>query len=494
MVSDFRQRAQAALGNARVRANLRRALDGLMAKYQAAFPDPAERLALRRQGQAIRAQALAQLPELLEQLERQCTRNGIQVHWAETAAEGNRLILDLLRRQGADGLVKGKSMVSEEMELNAFLADHGLEAVETDLGEFIVQLAGERPSHLIAPAIHKDRFEIAELFARHFPDPSRGTDIEALAATAREVLRARFREAKVGLSGVNFAVAETGTLCLVENEGNGRLCTTAPERHIAVCGLEKVIARLDQLPPLLTLLTRSATGQRITTYVNLIQGPRRAGERDGPREVHLILLDNGRSRRFGDPEQQAILRCIRCGSCLNHCPVYVRLGGHAYGTLYPGPVGSVLEPGLRGLAACGDLAEASSLCGACSSACPVRIPLPRLLVDLRRERVDAAREGGLRPWFLPRILWALWGRVHAAPALYRAITGLATRGRFLSPRRLGSWTHTRAAPVLAAKTLHRLAREEGFGEGREQGKSAISPCQAPETSQAGRQESDHDPL
>jgi len=467
MTSEFRLRVRDALSNERVRGNIRRAMDGLVVKRLDAFPDRQELDVLRNQGEAIRAHALANLPELLVELERNCERNGIRVHWAETAEDGNRIVLDILRRKGADMLIKGKSMVSEEMELNAYLEAHGVAAVETDLGEFILQLAGEHPSHIIAPAIHKDRFEVAELFARKFPDIPYSDDIEELTAAARRIMRARFRVATAGLSGVNFAVAETGTLCLVENEGNGRMCTTAPDVHIAVSGIEKVIARLDQVPPLLTLLTRSATGQPITTYFNMISGPRREGELDGPSEVHLVLLDNGRSRIFADKELQATLRCIRCGACMNHCPVYTRLGGHAYGTVYPGPIGSVLEPQLHGVDALGELADASSLCGACGEVCPVRIPLPRLLNRLRREGVrtmvgSPVMGQGSRRKPLHNLVWKLWSRIHAYPAAYRAFTGLTTRLRFLVPKRLGPWTQTRAAPVIAPKSLHRLAEEEGF--------------------------------
>jgi L-lactate dehydrogenase complex protein LldF len=467
MPSEFRVRVTQALSDGRVRGNIRRAMDGLVLKRLAAFPDPRELETLRTQGAAIRAHALANLPELLEELERNCERNGIRVHWAETAEEANRIVLDLLRRRGARTLIKGKSMVSEEMGLNAYLEAAGIEPVETDLGEYILQLAEEHPSHIIAPAIHKDRAQIAALFTDKLPDTPYSEDIETLTATARRAMRERFRGAVAGLSGVNFAVAETGTLCLVENEGNGRLCTTAPDLHIAVTGIEKVIARLDQVPPLLTLLTRSATGQPITTYFNMIGGPRREGERDGPREVHLILLDNGRSRIFADPELKDTLRCIRCGACMNHCPVYVRLGGHAYGTVYPGPIGSILEPQLHGVDVLGELADASSLCGACAEVCPVRIPIPDLLGRLRcegvRSMVGSQVEGqGARRKPLLDLTWRLWTRVHSHPTRYRLLTGLTARLRFLVPRRLGPWTRTRAAPAIAPKSLHRLAREEGF--------------------------------
>ena len=469
MTTELRLAIGVALGQGRVRGNIRRAMDGLVEKRRLAFPDPDERERLRDQGAAIRGESVARLPDLLEELERNCTRNGIQVHWAEDGEEANRLVLDILRQAGATAVLKGKSMVSEEMGLNEFLQHQGIEAVETDLGELIIQLAGEAPSHIIAPAIHKDRAEIAALFREHYPDLPPAEQIEELTALARRVMRERFRGMIAGLSGVNFAVAETGTLCLVENEGNGRLCTTLPDLHIAVTGIEKVVARLDQVPPLLTLLTRSATGQPITTYVNFISGPRRAGERDGPRAVHLILLDNGRSRIRSDPELSATLRCIRCAACMNHCPVYTRLGGHAYGTVYPGPIGSILEPQLRGLAERGELAEASSLCGACAEVCPVRIPIPRLLNRLRYEAVNAREESrtlghGSRRLASQAGLWRLWAWICAHPAVYRAVTRVLTGLRALQPARLRPWTDTREAPRLADRDLHRLARDAGFAD------------------------------
>jgi L-lactate dehydrogenase complex protein LldF len=467
VASELRLRAEKALGDARVRANIRRAMDGLVRKRQAAFPDAEELADLRGQGYAIRAHALSRLPELLEELEGKCTQNGIRVHWAEAAADANRIVLEILRRHQAGTLIKGKSMVSEEVGLNRFLEAQGIEVVETDLGELIIQLAREPPSHIIAPAIHKDRREIAALFEAQFPDVPYSEDIEALTAAARGVMRERFRSARAGLSGVNFAVAETGTLCLVENEGNGRMCTTAPEVHIALAGIEKVVARMDQVPALLTLLTRSATGQPITTYFNLISSPRKSGERDGPREVHLVLLDNGRSRIFADPELQATLRCIRCGACMNHCPVYTRLGGHAYGTVYPGPIGSILEPQLHGLGGYGELADASTLCGACGEVCPVEIPIPSLLNRLRHEGVRGEPGAGVLGQGARRkpshdLVWRLWSWLHRSPSRYRLATGLLSRARFLVPHRLGAWTRTRAAPAIAARTLHRLAEEEGF--------------------------------
>ncbi len=468
MGSEFRERAASALGRDRVRRNIRRAMDGLIAKRRAAFPDRAELEQLRDQGRAIRDHALANLPELLEELERRCTANGMRVHWARDAAEANAIILGILRQHGAKAVLKGKSMVCEEIGLNAELLRHGIEPIETDLGELIIQLAQESPSHIVAPAVHKDRREIAELFREHFPEAPDSDEIEQLTALARRVMRERFRGTRMGLSGVNFAVAETGTLCLVENEGNGRMSTTAPDVHIAVTGIEKVVARLEHLAPLLTLLTRSATGQPVTTYVNLISGPRKRGEKDGPREVHLVLLDNGRSRIHEDPELRATLRCIRCGACMNHCPVYHRIGGHGYGTVYPGPMGAILEPQLQGLRAQGELAQASSLCGACGEVCPVRIPIPRLLNRLRYEYAEGRVVSGSHHPGLQGGVWRIWAGVHASPARYRlasaSLAGL--RGLLAGPARwlFGAWTRTRGAPRIAPDSLHALARQEGFGD------------------------------
>jgi L-lactate dehydrogenase complex protein LldF len=504
MTTEFRERARRALGRDRVRGNIRRAMDGLVLKRLAAFPDREELERLRDQGQVIRDHALAHLPDLLEQLEARCSANGMRVHWAEDAVEANAIILGIVQSHGAGAVLKGKSMVSEEIGLNAHLLRHGIEPIETDLGELIIQLAGEEPSHIVAPAVHKDRREIAELFRVHYPEESCGEDIERLTALARRVMRERFHDTRVGLSGVNFAVAETGTLCLIENEGNGRMSTTAPDVHIAVTGIEKVIARLEHLAPLLTLLTRSATGQPITTYVNMISGPRRTGgdgpdERDGPREVHLVLLDNGRSGIHADPELRATLRCIRCGACMNHCPVYTRIGGHGYGTVYPGPLGAILEPQLQGLHRRGELAQASSLCGACAEVCPVRIPIPRLLNRLRYEHAqgrsapavgDASRtavSAGTPPpapgpsarsrdrapprrarmrVALQAGIWRLWAQVHASPARYRRLTSLAARLHRLADiviaRTAVPWTRTRTPPRLAAESLHALARREGY--------------------------------
>ena len=466
---DFTGNVDRALADGQLRANLRRAMDILVEKRRAIFDDPEGLAALRAEGNAIKRRALSKLPALLERLENNCAKNGIQVHWAEDPQEANRIVYDIARSHGAREVVKGKSMVSEEMHLNRYLADRKVEALETDLGEFIIQLNGETPSHIIVPAIHKNKDEVADIFHEKIPDTPYTEDVEALTAIARKALRRHFATAKVGVSGVNFAVAETGTLLLVENEGNGRMCTTAPEVHVAVMGLEKVVEKLADLPPLLRLLTGSATGQMITTYVNMITSPRKEGEKDGPKEVHLVILDNGRSRILADPELRQTLLCIRCGTCLNHCPVYLRIGGHAYGYVYPGPIGKILTPQMEGLDRAGVLALASSLCGACAEVCPVKIPIPALIRRLRSESYAGGGETsvpgrGCSKNLAETMIWKGWKLVNVVPAANRL--GLKAAGLFggrapkIGPLR--KWTCTRTAPVFARRSLHDRAKKEGI--------------------------------
>ncbi|MEI6558722.1 MAG: LutB/LldF family L-lactate oxidation iron-sulfur protein [Rhodospirillaceae bacterium] len=467
----FTGKARVALNDPKLRANFRRAMDGLMAKRGAQFTDREEWLALRARGTAARARALARLPELLEQLELRCIDNGIQVHWAETTGQANAIVLAILEAAGARRVIKGKSMVSEEMHLNAHLEAHGITTVESDLGEYIIQLAGEAPSHIVMPCIHKNKGEIARLFAEKIPGQPYTENVDELTAAARRALRGEFAGADAGISGVNFAIAETGTLVLIENEGNGRLSTTLPPLHIAVTGIEKVLETLDDLPPLLSLLSRSATGQPITTYVNMISGPRQPGQKDGPHAVHLVLLDNGRSRVYGDPELRDTLRCIRCAACMNHCPVYTRVGGHTYSFTYPGPIGKILTPQLEGLDCAGDQPHASSLCGACAEVCPVDIPIPRLLVRLRAEAVRpgsaAVRGGGSGGSLIQTLGWRCSTLVFTSPRLYRLVSRLAGWFGNLMPGwlpMLERWTSVRTKPHFAARSLHALAKERGYDD------------------------------
>ena len=461
----FAARAQAATADPALRRGFRGAMDFLQSKRAAQFPDADELQELRNLGAAIRRYSLAHLPRLLEQLERNLVANGIQVHWAETADEANAIVLDIARRRAAKSVIKGKSMVSEEVALNHALEAAGIEALESDMGEYIVQLAGEGPSHIIMPAIHKTKQQIAALFAEKIQGVDYTENVDELIQIGRRVLREKFAAADIGLSGVNFAVAETGTLVLLENEGNGRMCTTVPKAHIAITGIEKVVEKLEHVPPLFSLLTRSATGQAVTTYLNLISGPRKPDELDGPGEVHLILLDNGRTQAYGDAELRATLQCIRCGACMNHCPVYARIGGHAYGTTYPGPIGAIISPHLMGIGATHALATASTLCGACAEVCPVRIPIPQLLIRLRNEgqaaqdKVSALRGAGEARSALVSLIFRAWSTVYAHPALYRAVTWLTSRLRALTPQRQGAWTGIRTPLIPAKRRLRDLLAE-----------------------------------
>jgi len=464
----FSRRIDTALQDSELRSNFRGAMEFLRDKRQAMFPDLDTWEALRLEGEKIRAAALAQLPDLLEKLEAQCQLNGIQVHWAENAQQANEIIYKIISLRKATKIVKGKSMASEEIGLNHYLEAQGIECLESDMGEYIVQLGKETPSHIIMPAIHKTKQQIAQLFHQKIPGQTYTENVDKLIGIGRHVLRQKFFEADVGISGVNFAVAKTGTLCLVENEGNGRMSTSVPPVHIAICGIEKVIPKLDDLPVLLRLLTGSATGQSITTYLNLISSPRREGERDGPEEVHLVLLDNGRSRIYADSQLQQTLSCIRCGACMNHCPVYERIGGHAYGSVYPGPIGQVVSPQIWGLETIGAIASACSLNGACGEACPVRIPLPKLIRRLRSEanapnETQASTFGAVRGHGQLRsrkeaFVWFLWSGLNRSPGLYDLTLKILARLGSLPAFFLGSWTSYRKAPVPQGKSFREQMR------------------------------------
>jgi L-lactate dehydrogenase complex protein LldF len=342
---------------------------------------------LRQAGHEIRLQAINHLDYYLTQLEEQVTRAGGHVHWANDAAEARSIVLAIARERHVKRVVKSKSMATEEIDLNHALEEIGVQALETDLGEYIVQLAGEMPSHIIAPAVHLTKEGIADLFHEKLgidapPDPGK------LAAIARAKLREEFLAADMGISGANFMVAETGTIVLVTNEGNGRMCTTLPPVHVAIAGIDKVVPDMQSLTVLLKLLARSATGQKISTYTAFIHGPRQHAAESGPQEFHLVLLDNGRTRILRDEISRETMLCIRCGACLNVCPVYNNVGGHAYGWVYSGPIGSILSPQLLGTSVAADLPFASSLCGACGDICPVKIPIPKILLHLRHRVVE----------------------------------------------------------------------------------------------------------
>lgn len=403
----FPAAAHEALGNAQLRHNLAHATGTIRAKRQRLVDELDASCSweeLRLAGAGVKESALVDLGTHLERLEETLTANGATVHWARDAAEANAVVAAVVKAHGVDEVVKVKSMVTQEIGLNEALAAEGIAAWETDLAELIVQLGDDLPSHILVPAIHRNRAEIREIFLERMaaagrPAPADLTDEPAaLAAAAREHLREKFLRAKVGISGANFAVAETGSLVVVESEGNGRMCLTLPEVLVSVVGIEKVVPTWEGLDPLLRLLPRSSTGERMNPYTSIWSGvhAHEGGPGDGPREVHVVLLDNGRTNALADEVGRQALRCIRCSACLNVCPVYERTGGHAYGSVYPGPIGAILNPLLKGVGhddQVDSLPYASSLCGACFEACPVRIDIPSVLVDQRAKVVDAHRGG-----------------------------------------------------------------------------------------------------
>ena len=423
---------------------------------------------LRERAQALRREVIENLDAYLEQFAASVERRGGVVHWAVTAEEACAIVREIVAQPGATEVVKAKSMVGEEIELNHALEAAGIRPVETDLGEFIIQLAGERPAHIVAPAIHKTRQDVSKLFVDHLH--AERTEVpERLTAIARQALREMFARAGVGVSGANFAVAETGTIVLVENEGNIRMCTTAPRVHIVLVGIEKLIPRFADLGVFLRLLGRSGTGQKLTTYTSLLTGPCRPGE-DGPEEMHVVLVDNGRVATLADPKMREALYCIRCGACLNTCPVYRKIGGHAYGWVYSGPIGALITPEFTGIAAARELPFASSLCGACRDVCPVKINIPDLLLHLRaeaQEKAPAAKPAGAL--VRERTALRLWAWVMRRPRMYALGARLARWGQWLFARQgwirklplypASRWTDGRDFPALAAKSFRQRWKE-----------------------------------
>jgi L-lactate dehydrogenase complex protein LldF len=458
---DFTAAASQALIDPPLQAALARLTDTLMAANRRGYSALSDSDRLRDLAKSIKEHTLAHLGRYLGQLADSVERAGGHVHWAATAQEARQSVLEIADAAGCKRAVKSKSMTSEEIHLNEALQEAGIEVTETDFGEFILQLAGERPSHLVAPAVHHTRESIARVLSqnlgRSLPD-----DARTLAMTGRQVLREKFYQADLGITGANFAVAETGTIVLVTNEGNGRLTTTWPRVHVAIMGMEKVIPRMADLPVFLKLLARAATGQPLSVYTTLITGPRREDELDGPDEFHLVILDNGRSRILETPFRES-LQCIRCGACLNACPVYRRIGGHAYGGVYSGPIGSILTPLYDSVQHHPHLPHASSLCGACQAACPVRINIPHMLIGLRELEHEEARKG----W--EALVYRLGKEVLIRPWLYRLTQRLArwllrpfARQDWLPrlPGPGGGWTARRDFPAPARRTFRQQWREQ----------------------------------
>ena len=424
----LRQRTAAAVQDERLRTNVARAVDRFANHRVTGLAELESDLGgadgLRAAARAAKQQVLADLPALLERFADQVLARGGHVCWAPTAEDARRYVVDVVGRHGATRVAKSKSMATEEIDLNTALEAAGAEVVETDLGEWIIQLAGETPSHIIAPALHKDRHQIKDLFVDAVAAPATlDTEPTALVGFARRRLREVFLAAEVGITGANIAVAETGSIVLVTNEGNGRLVTALPRVHVAVLGMERLAADWAQADLLLALLARSATGQRLSSYTNVVTGTPGPGEVDGPDELHVVILDNGRSDLLAG-EFHEMLGCIRCGACLNVCPVYRQTGGHAYGWVYPGPMGSVLTPLLAGdQPEAAEVAGASTLCGACMDACPVQIPLQDLLLSLRRRKAEHAGR-------TERAAWRAWSAAWSDPRRYGATTRAATWGRW----------------------------------------------------------------
>ena len=465
MSGGFAQRAREALGNQQLHIALDRTTAQLVVRRAAGLASLEDADRVRDRARASKMQLLHTLADSLRAFEARLVENGARVHWAETAADANRIIVEIATKAGVRRVAKSKSMASEETHVNGAFERAGIGVVETDLGEYIVQLAGDRPSHIIMPIVHMTREQVGRVMAQRLAVPY-SDDTQTLARYARAQLREEFLQADMGLTGANFGVVENGAICLVTNEGNARMVTTLPRVHVVLMGIEKLVPTMADLDRFLKLLARSATGQKLTAYTTLVRGPRRSGDDSGPDQMHVVLLDNGRSKILAG-ETAEILGCIRCGACLNACPVYRSVGGHAYGDVYPGPVGSIVTPGIRGLAPFAELPSASSLCGACREVCPVRLDIPRMLLALRHEAVEHTRQ----PAAL-RMGLTLFARVASRPRLYRAATAvvrrvLRSRARDgwirRAPGMASGWTRFRDLKAPAAETFETAWRRRAAG-------------------------------
>ena len=455
----FDRNARGALEDTQLRGALRHATTLFGERRQLAVETVDDWEGLRTHARRIKDDTLSHLDRYLEQFVERAEAAGARIHWARDAREACDVITGIATERGARTVVKSKSMASEEVHLNAALAEIGVEPIETDLGEYIIQLAGETPSHIVVPAIHKTKRQIAELFAEKLGIPH-SDDVATLTEAARAALRRRFAEADLGISGVNFGVAETGSILILENEGNARLTTSLPRAHVALMGIEKVIPRFEDLDVFLKLLPRSGTGQLLTAYQSILTGTKHAAGDEGPEELHIVLMDNGRSRMLAHPVTRQSLACIRCGACLNACPVYQQVGGHAYGSVYPGPIGAVISPQLFGLETASQLPYASSLCGACREVCPVKIDIPELLLHLRSE-VAEGEEGESRG-MVERLSFSAYAAMMSRPRAMEFATGagrLAQKVLGIGDRlgKQGALT-SRLAPPLGAWTAWRDLR------------------------------------
>jgi L-lactate dehydrogenase complex protein LldF len=461
----FKQNARRALDDAHLQEALGHVHAGFIDKRRKVYDALPEFEQLRDNARDIKNHTLAHLDLYLEAFEEKVRETGGEVHYAGTAADARDLVLGICQRVGARTVTKGKSMIAEEVGLNDHLEANGIEPVETDLGEYIIQIRGEAPSHIIAPAIHLTKDQVADGFRRahtRLPPDRDLSDASSLLAEARAELRQRFLAADVGITGANFLVAETGTSVIVTNEGNGDLTQMLPRVHIVLTSIEKITPTLEDVSQIVRLLARSATGQDMAAYTTFSTGPRRAGDPDGPEEFHVVILDNGRSAMIGS-ELQDMLRCIRCGACMNHCPVYQEVGGHAYGWVYSGPMGAVLTPTLIGVDKAGHLPNASSFCGRCEAVCPMKIPLPKMMRHWREREFERHLSPATQRWGLG--LWAFFAR---RPRLYHRATRLAMRvlgnmgarrGRFRRLPLAGGWTRHRDLPTPQGQTFQEMWAE-----------------------------------
>lgn len=448
--------------------------EGRERAIQAVTPEAWEKL--RDQASAIKTHTIENLDYYLDLLERNIRRSGGHVHFARNAKEANAIVVDIAKRNNVGLVVKTKSMVSEEIGVNDALADARIESVETDLGEYIQQLADEPPFHIVGPAMHRSKENVADLFVRK-TGSLRHRSIEELCQEARRQLRNKFLQADMGITGANLMVAETGTIVLVTNEGNGRMCTSLPRVHVALVGMEKLVPTLEDVPTFIRLLPRAASGQSITSYVNFVSGPRGSGHTDGPEELHVVILDNGRSRLLADPDLRESLNCIRCGACLNACPIFRKVGGHSYGWVYSGPIGAVITPMLTGLKGSRDLPFASTLCGACRDVCPVKINIPHMLLKLRAKSTqDNSQKMQVTAPRLERLGLQIWNRIVHSPVTFQRVGHLmgllqgllGTKGRILGiplPY-LSSWGNARDIPRLTRISFRRRWAMGLGGEGQ----------------------------
>ncbi len=465
---DFKKNSIEALKDPKLKKSLVNFTDKVRASRKKAVDEVSDWEKLRAEARRIKEDAIENLDNYLLELEKSICSVGGEVHWAKDAEEASAIVVDIARKNNVRNVVKSKSMATEEIELNKHLISNGIDTVETDLGEYIVQLCEDHPFHIIAPAIHKTKKDISKLFSEKFDVPEY-QESQELTNIARKKLREKFLSADMGISGVNFAVPETGTIVIVENEGNARLTTTFPDIHVAVMGIEKIVPKFEQLSIFLSLLARNATGQKSSTYVSLITGPSRAGDTDGPRQFHLVLLDNGRSEIAKSEETRESLYCIRCGACLNICPVYRQVGGHSYGWVYSGPIGAVITPQLNDLHKTKDLPFASSLCGACKDVCPVKINFPHLLLSLRQKIVERTGKRFDISKLMEKAAFWVWSFVFSRPFYYDlAGRTMIIFQRFYQkdnelrklPYPFSAWTKEKDFPSFSKKPFRKRWREK----------------------------------